>query len=283
MPECSAERMKTAPVDAIAEFEAERRKVISSYADETAWRNLSGQWLENAFRKQYMYNFSWLGRPIIQLPADIVAFQELVWKVRPDLIVETGIAHGGSLILSASMLALLDYCDAAEQGATLDPARPRRRVLGVDIDIRAHNRKAIEDHPLARSIDMIEGSSIGEDTIRKVGSIAAGFSRILVCLDSSHTHEHVLAELRAYAPLVSRHSYCIVFDTVVEDLPDDMFPNRPWRPGNSPKTAVHAYIQELEATSARGTDGQELRFEIDTPLDRKLLLNATPDGFLKRI
>ena len=275
--------MSTPNVDAIVKFEEERRKSVAAYPTDTEWKQLSGRWLETAFRKEYMYNFSWLGRPIIQLPADMIAFQEIVWRVRPDLIIETGIAHGGSLILSASMLALLDYCDAVGTGTTLDPSQPRRRVLGIDIDIRAHNRKAIESHPLSGRIDMIEGSSIAEETIGKVSKAAAGFSAVLVCLDSSHTHDHVLAELGAYAPLVSSGSYCIVFDTVVEDLPDDTFPGRPWRRGNSPKTAVHTYLENLQREEVRAADGQRLCFEIDGSFEAKLLLNATPDGYLKRL
>ena len=174
---------------------------------------------------KYSYNFFWQGRPIIQYPQDMVAMQELIWQIKPDLIIETGIAHGGSLIFSASMLALLDYCDAVEQGTPLDPANPQRRVLGIDIDIRAHNRAAIEAHPMANRIDMIQGSAIAPEIIEQVHAKAAGHQRILVCLDSNHTHAHVLAELEAYAPLVTPGSYCVVFDTIIEDLPADMFPD----------------------------------------------------------
>ncbi|HUF81697.1 MAG TPA: CmcI family methyltransferase, partial [Burkholderiales bacterium] len=159
--------------------------------------------MEASTRPKYSYNFTWLSRPIIQYPQDIVAMQELIWRVRPDLIVETGIAHGGSLVLSASMLALLDYCDAAASGRSLDPRASRRRVLGVDKDIRAHNRGAIEGHPLAHHIEMIEGSSIVPDVIARVRAFATGYERVLVYLDSNHTHAHVLAELEAYAPLAT--------------------------------------------------------------------------------
>ena len=187
---------------------------------------------------KYSYNFSWLGRPIIQYPQDIVAMQELIWSVQPDLIIETGIAHGGSLIFSASMLALLEVCDATEQGRVLDPQAPRCRVLGLDIDIRAHNRAAIEAHPMFKRITMIEGSSIAPDIIAQIKAKAAGQQRVLVCLDSNHTHDHVLAELEAYAPLTSVGSYCVVFDTIIEDMPAGSFPDRPWDQGNNPKTAV---------------------------------------------
>ena len=217
-----------------------------------------------------LYNFDWLGRPIIQTPQDIVVMQELIWSVKPDLIIETGIAHGGSLIFSASMLALLDLCEAAEKGTVLDPARPARKVVGVDIDIRAHNRGAIEAHPLASRIEMIQGSSIAPATVAQVREIASGYKRVMVCLDSSHTHDHVLAELEAYAPLASVGSYCVVFDTIVEDLPDDMFPDRPWSPGNSPKTAVKSYL------------ARHPNFEIAKEIHDKLVLTAAPDGFLRR-
>ncbi|MEK7436294.1 MAG: cephalosporin hydroxylase family protein [Pseudomonadota bacterium] len=232
---------------------------------------------------KYSYNFTWLSRPVIQYPQDMVAMQELVWQLRPDLIIETGIAHGGSLVLSASLLALLDYCDAAAAGATLDPRATRRRVLGIDIDIRAHNRAAIEDHPLAHRIDMIQGSSVAAEIIAQVHEIAKGYERVLVCLDSNHTHEHVLAELEAYAPLVSRDSYCVVFDTVVEDLPDEMFPDRPWGKGDNPKTAMREYLYRIEKQGRKAFDGAPLNFEIDKSIEHKLLITVAPDGYLKRV
>ncbi|MCF6324131.1 MAG: cephalosporin hydroxylase family protein [Gammaproteobacteria bacterium] len=219
---------------------------------------------------KYSYNFSWLERPIIQYPQDIVAMQELIWKIKPDLIIETGIAHGGSLILSASMLALLDYTDAVESGKSLDPKGSHRRVLGVDIDIRSHNWAAIEAHPMAHKIDMIEGSSIAPEIIAQVYEHAKGYERILVCLDSNHTHDHVLAELEAYAPLTSKESYCVVFDTIIEDLPADMFPERQWGPGDNPKTAVWEFLKTHS------------EFEIDKQIDNKLLISVAPDGYLKR-
>ena len=232
---------------------------------------LTLEWVIKSAPNKYSYNFSMLGRPIIQYPQDMVAMQELIWQIKPDLIIETGIAHGGSLILSASMLSLLDYCDAIEQGTMLDPKAPRRRVLGLDIDIRAHNRAAIEGHPMANRIDMIEGSSIDPTIIAQVQDIARGHERVLVCLDSNHTHEHVFAELEAYAPLVSTGSYCVVFDTIVEDMPADMFPDRPWGPGDNPKTAVWEYLKTHP------------EFEIDKQMDYKLLISVAPDGYLRRV
>ncbi|MDP3525099.1 MAG: CmcI family methyltransferase, partial [Hoeflea sp.] len=183
-------------------FRAEVEQNIDGLAGDADLQALSRVWIREVTPHKWAYNFSWFGRPAIQLPNDAWALQELVWKVRPDLIIETGIAHGGSLIYSASLLALLDLCDATEKGEVLDPRKPWRKVLGIDIDIRAHNRAAIEAHPLFARIDMIEGSSIAEETVAKVREIASGHERILVCLDSNHTHDHVLAELEAYAPLV---------------------------------------------------------------------------------
>ena len=220
---------------------------------------------------KYSYNFSWLGRPIIQYPQDIIAMQELIWSIRPDLIVETGIAHGGSLIMSASMLALLDMTDAIKAGEKLDPKTSSRKVLGIDIDIRAHNRTAIEAHPMASRIQMIQGSSIAQEIIDQVHAVAANYSRVLVCLDSNHTHDHVLAELEAYAPLTTVGSYCVVFDTIIEDMPAGSFPDRPWDKGNNPKIAVWEYLKTHP------------EFEIDKGIQNKLLITVAPDGYLRRI
>ena len=252
------------------QFLSECKIEVRRQGDDPAMLLASREWMNRANNHKYSYHFEWQGRPIIQYPQDMVAMQELIWQVKPDLIIETGIAHGGSLIFSASMLALLDYCDAVEQGTTLDPAKPQRRVLGIDIDIRAHNRAAIEAHPMANRIDMIQGSAIAPEIIEQVHTKAEGHQRILVCLDSNHTHDHVLAELEAYAPLVTPGSYCVVFDTIIEDMPADMFPDRPWGPGDNPKTAVHQYL----------TDHPE--FEIDKQIDHKLLISVAPDGYLKR-
>lgn len=264
----------------IERFYAERRERIAGYA---ALRERYEQVQSDLITRDYEYNFDMLGRPIIQLPQDIVAMQELVWSVRPDLVIETGIAHGGSLILSAALLSLLDYTDAVQTGTVLDPKATRRRVLGIDIDIRAHNREAIEAHPMSHRIQMIEGSSIANDVVEQVRSIAKGYSRVLVCLDSNHTHEHVLAELEAYAPLVTPGSYCCVFDTVVEDLPQDASPNRPWGKGDNPKTAVWEYLRRLQEEGREAADGGALQLEIDRTIQNKLLFTVAPDGYLRRI
>lgn len=258
-------------MDKNLEFENEVAKNIAGLSEDEQLKKQSLEWNFASARHHYTYNFRYLGRPIIQFPQDIMAMQELIWHVKPDLIIETGIAHGGSLMLSASMLAMIDYCEAAESGKTLDPAASRRRVLGLDIDIRAHNRAAIEAHPLAHKINMIQGSSIAPDIIAQVHEYAKSYESILVCLDSNHTHEHVLAELEAYAFLVSLDSYCVVSDTIIEDAPDYMFSDRPWGKGNNPKTAVWEFLKTND------------RFEIDKEIENKLLITVAPDGYLKRI
>jgi cephalosporin hydroxylase len=222
------------------------------------------QFFARSHQLQYSYNFSWLSRPIIQYPQDIVAFQEVISQVKPDLVLETGIAHGGSLVLSASMLCLLDVMEG------MDPRQSPRKVVGVDIDIRPHNRKALDEHPLRFKMELVEGSSIAPEIIQQVRSHADGVDRVLVSLDSNHTHEHVIAELNAYADLVSVGSYCIVFDTVIEDLPAGSFPNRPWDVGNNPKTAVHEWLKNHP------------EFETDKGIDNKLLISVAPNGYLKR-
>lgn len=252
-------------------FEHEVKQNIAELRNDEGLRTKSLDWMSDITQKRYAYNFKWLGRPIIQVPQDMVAIQELIWKIRPDLVIETGIAHGGSLILSASMLALLDYCDAVESGQALNLKATRRRVLGIDIDIRAHNREAIEAHPMAHRIDMLQGSSIAPEIIAEVRQRAQGHERVLVILDSNHTHEHVLAELEAYAPLVSPGSYCVVFDTVIEDLPAGMYPDRPWDVGDNPKTAVHEFL-------SRNSD-----FVVDEDIEAKLMITVAPGGYLRRL
>lgn len=252
-------------------FEKEVKDRISANESNKELKESANEFLKASFQPQYSYNFSWLGRPIIQYPQDMVAMQELIWEVKPDLIIETGIAHGGSLIMNASLLAMLDYCDALENGEMLDPKKPKRRVLGIDIDIREHNRIAIEAHPMANRIDMIQGSSIAQDIITQVHEYSKNYKKILISLDSNHTHDHVLSELEAYAPLTSVDSYCVVFDSIIEDLPADMFPDRPWGPGDNPKTAVWEYLKTHD------------EFEIDKSIQNKLLITVAPDGYLKRV
>jgi cephalosporin hydroxylase len=250
--------------DPIKQFEDERRMRVQGYEGDKLLRDLSLKWLEQTMQRGYTYNFSWMGRPIIQYPSDMAGLQELVWDIKPDLIIETGIAHGGSLILSASLLALLDLKDGKYENKN-------RKVLGVDIDIRAHNRTQIEAHPLSYMIEMIQGSSVEQSTIDQVKAVAAKHKTILVCLDSMHTHDHVLKELEAYAPLASVGSYCIVYDSFVEDMPPGFFKDRPWDQGNNPKTAIFEWLKGRSD------------FVIDKSVQNKLQVTSAPDGFLKRV
>ena len=252
-------------------FKSKCSEEIQKLGENEAIAELTNSWMNAANKLKYSYHYEWQGRPIIQYPQDIVAMQELIWEVKPDLIIETGIAHGGSLVFSASMLALLDISDAIESGSNLNPEKTKRKVLGIDIDIRPHNREAIEAHPMSSRINMIQGSSIASNVIDQVKDIAKNYERVLVCLDSNHTHDHVLAELKAYAPLTSVSSYCVVFDTIIEDMPTDMFPSRPWSRGNNPKTAVWEYLKNHP------------EFKVDKDIQHKLLVTVAPDGYLKRI
>ncbi|UNG20967.1 cephalosporin hydroxylase family protein [Stutzerimonas zhaodongensis] len=237
----------------------------------------------SSIEAMYSYNYTSLGRPIIQYPQDMIAMQEIIWAVKPDLIIETGIAHGGSLIMYASALALIDYAEAVELGRTLDPNATKRRVLGIDIDIRAHNRAAIEAHPMSHRIEMIQGSSIDSEIISRVHEYSKGYEKVMVVLDSNHTHNHVLAELEAYGSLVSKGSYCVVFDTVVEDLPSGMYKDRPWDKGNNPKTAVIEYLRRLEEIGARDAGGFPVSYEVDRSVEDKLLITVAPHGYLRRV
>jgi len=259
------------PVSSYEQFQRDVASNIEGLRADVDLQAMSRIWIREITPHRWAYNFSWLGRPAIQFPNDAWAMQEIIWQVRPDLIIETGIAHGGSLIFSASMLALLDIADAAVANDTINPRISNRKVLGIDIEIRSHNRAAIEQHPLSSRIQLIQGSSISSEVIAEVKEIAAGYSRILVCLDSNHTHDHVLEELKAYAPLTSVGSYCIVFDTIIEDMPESFFPNRQWGVGNNPKTAVQEYLKT------------HTEFQIDQNMHHKLLITVAPDGYLKRI
>ncbi len=221
------------------------------------------EWMRLSQPHHYSYHFEWLGRPVIQHPQDIVAIQQLIWQIRPDLVIETGVARGGSLILSASILELVALC-GGPAGA---------RVLGIDIDIRPHNRAAIEAHPLSRRIDLLQGSSTEAAIVAEVTKRAEGAGRVLVLLDSNHTHEHVLEELRAYAPLVTVGSYCVVFDTIIAEMPDDSYPDRPWNREANPRSAIAAFMAEPGLP----------HFEIDSDMDARLLVTVAPGGFLRRV
>jgi cephalosporin hydroxylase len=237
-----------------ARFFAEVQRNVEGLKADPDLAALSRVWVREVSRHKYSYNFTWLGRPVIQVPQDMMAMQEILWKVRPELVIETGVAHGGSAVFYASMLEL---------------AGRRGRVLGVDIDIREHARAALDDHPMRSRIDLLQGSSIDPLVIDEVRRRAEGKAPIVVVLDSNHTHDHVLAELRAYAPLVKKGSYLVVFDTLIEDLPDDFFAGRPWKKGNSPKSAVREFLRETD------------RFVVDDDIDAKLLISVAPGGYLR--
>ncbi len=228
-------------------------ETIRRMGDDAELRRLARELIARTVPYRWSHNFTWLGRPVIQFPPDLVAVQQLIYAVKPDVVIETGIAHGGSLILSASILELIG-----------EPAE----VVGVDIEIRPHNRAAIEAHPLSKRIRLIEGSAVAPEVIAQVFAAAAGKKRPLVILDSMHTHDHVLRELELYSPLVKKGSYLVAMDTIIEDLPKELYPDRPWGPGNSPKTAVHAFLARND------------RFAIDIDFEASLLITASPDGFL---
>jgi cephalosporin hydroxylase len=234
--------------------DAQNPELIARMAQDPSMREAAQRFFLKSCEYRYSYNFHWLGVSIIQYPQDILATQEIIWRTRPDVIIETGIAHGGSLIFYASMLELLG-------GAG--------RVIGVDVDIRAHNRRVIESHPMAKRITMIEGSSTDAATVARVREQIGPASRVMVALDSNHTHEHVLRELELYSPFVTRGCYLIVFDTVVDDMPKELLGDRPWGPGNNPKTAVHQFLKSNH------------RFRIDREIEAKLLMTVAPDGYLE--
>jgi len=244
-------------MDPIKQFNEEKRTNMKVQGQDSDTLNLASKLFYNMNKLKYSYNFSWMGRPIIAYPQDMVAMQEIIWDVKPDLIIETGVAHGGSVVYYASLLELI-----GQEGL----------VLGIDIDIRKHNRDLIEAHPMMKRISLIEGSSVSKEIVDQVKKIAASKKRILVSLDSNHTHDHVLAELNLYAPLVSKDSYCVVFDTIVEDLPADYdWSPRTWGKGNNPKTAVQEFLKKHD------------EFMIDKSMNDKLLISVAPDGYLKRI
>jgi cephalosporin hydroxylase len=235
-------------------FEEVKKENIKQLGQNRQLTALSNEWLVEVSRYKYSYNFTWLGRPIIQFPQDILALQEIIWQKMPDLVIETGIAHGGSLILYASILELI-----GGDG----------KVLGIDIDIRNHNRIEIEKHPMFKRITMIQGSSVDDQVIHKVYALARGKKKILVVLDSDHNHTHVLRELVLYSPLVRKGSYLVVFDTVIEDMPENYFPDRPWGKCNNPKTAVREFLRTND------------RFVVDKEIESKLLITVAPGGYLR--
>jgi cephalosporin hydroxylase len=238
-----------------SEFERTKREAAARMAADESLVAKALDLNAAADRHNWSYQWSWLGLPVIQMPPDIVALQEVIWETRPQLVIETGIARGGSLVLYASILELLGEGE----------------VLGIDVDIRAHNREAIEAHPLAKRIRMIEGSSLDDDVVARACAAAAEVERVMVVLDSNHTHAHVLAELRAYGSLVTVGQFLVVADTFVEQIPAQEHRPREWRPGNNPATALRSWLDEVDG------------FDPDPFVNSKLLLSASPGGYLRRV
>jgi cephalosporin hydroxylase len=236
-------------------FKEECKNRIAAQGKNEELLAVSNRFAAETIRAGYSYNFTWMGRPIIQYPQDMIAMQEIIWDIKPDLIIETGIAHGGSIIYYASILELIG----------------KGEVLGIDIDIRAHNRAEIENHPMSKRITMLEGSAISQEIIEKIKPFVEGKKTVMVCLDSNHTHGHVLAELQLYSPFVTVGSYLVAFDTIVEDLPADLYNDRPWSVGDNPKTAVWEFLKSNDD------------FVINNEIDNKLLVSVAPSGYLKRV
>jgi cephalosporin hydroxylase len=247
--------MNNCELDPIEQYCREREARIESYKRNSPLRRIADDFVKELACARYSSNFTWLGRPVIQIPQDLFAMQEIIWTTKPDIIIETGIAHGGSLIFYASMLELIG----------------KGKIIGIDIDIRQHNRVEIEKHPLVHRIVMIQGSSVDEHVFEQVKLLTLGAESVIVCLDSNHTHEHVLKELQIYTPFVTLGSYCVVFDTGIEYLSDNMIEDRPWGPGNNPLTAVREFLKTHN------------EFEIDKSIESQLLITSAPDGYLKRI
>ena len=257
-------------LDPIVLFENECAEESYKQAKDKSFIKLSDSWLNKSWRHKYTYHFKWMDRPIIQMPQDVLALQEIIWKVKPDLIIETGIAHGGSICLSASLLALLEMADNYKKN-DINKTKNNRKVIGIDVDIRKHNKEKLNNHFLSEKMIMIEASSVELKTFEKVKEISQDFSNILVILDSNHTDQHVLKELNLYGSLVSQNSYCIVFDTIIEKMDDAFSKDRPWSKENSPKSAIEKFLKTNES------------FEIDYSVDDRLILSMAPGGFLKKI
>mgnify|MGYP001163690640 CR=1 FL=1 len=237
------------------EFKFRNQQFIKKMNEDGELKKNSKKFYNQSSKHEYSYHFSWLGRPIIQYPQDLIALQEVIWSTKPDLIIETGIARGGSLIFSASILEMIS----------------KGEVLGIDIDIRKHNRQFIEKHKLFKRITMIEGSSTDKKIVKKVHQFAKDKKNVLLLLDSLHTQKHVLQELNFYSDLIKKNNYIIVYDTVIEDMPENAFKDRPWSKKNNPKTAVREFLRKNK------------EFKLDKKIENKLLITSCPDGFLKRI
>ena len=244
----------------INKFKKQSKAEVNKQSKDKKFINISKKWLLESHRLKYTYHFNWFGIPIIQYPSDIVGVQEIIYKIKPDLIIETGIAHGGSVIFHSTILDMLSQND-----------KKKRKVVGIDIDIRKHNLKRIKKHYFNKNLILIEGSSIDQKVKKRVYKIAKNKKTIMVILDSNHSSKHVYEELSFYSKFVTKNSYCIVFDTIVEDLPNKFVKNRPWSKGNNPLTAVKLFLKGNKS------------FKIDNEIDNKLMISSAKNGFLKRI
>jgi cephalosporin hydroxylase len=259
-------------IDDHKKFKKECKKEIAKQSKSKKFHNLSKKWIEESIKTKYTYHFDWLGRPIIQFPQDIIVLQQLMWDIKPDLVIETGIARGGSLIFISSMLELLSIC-GSEKNA---------KVIGIDIDIRKHNEIKIKKHSLSKRIHLLKGSSIDKKIFDKVKKISKNYKKIMVILDSNHNHQHVLEELKMYAPLVTSNSYCIIFDTIIDYMPNKFNKKKNWTSTKNPKTAIDEYLNYIKKDKPKDYDKKFLNFSIDKNLDNLIMLSNAPGGFLKR-
>lgn len=248
--------MKKTESKVLKNFKKKVDKNIKLMSQDKNLKKKSIDWMLHADKYKYTYNFRWMGIPIIKFPNDILALQEIIWKVKPDVIIETGIAHGGSIIFSATMLELI-----GKDGL----------VIGVDIDIRKHNRVEIEKSKFYKRIKMFEGSSVSKKIIKKIKSLIKPKSKVMVFLDSNHTYPHVMKEIEIYSKLVTKNSYLVVEDTFTEFFPKNYFSNRPWDVGNNPLIAINEFLKKNK------------NFKIDKNLNEKLSITETFDGYLKKI
>lgn len=235
----------------VVTYSDDQSQTLPLYSAE-AFQAISRLWVKAGWAAKYSYNFTWMGRPVIQLPEDLVRIQEVIVKVEPQVIIETGVAHGGSSVFYASLLEVLG----------------RGRVISVDIEIRAHNRKAIEAHPLKKRITLIEGSSVAPETLQEVKKLLFPGEKVMVVLDSNHTKKHVREELELYGPLVSSGSYIVASDGIMEDLDDVPGGKANWTQDN-PMAAAHEFLAEHP------------EFELD-PEPTRLGVTYWLDAYLRR-
>ena len=259
-------------IDDHKKFKKECDLEISKQGKDKQFNSLTNKWIKKSFENKYPYHFEWFGRPIIQYPQDIMAIQQLLWQIKPDLVIETGIARGGSLIFISSILELI----------SLSGVNKKSKVIGIDIDFRKHNEQKVKNHPLSRKIQILKGSSTDMKIFKKVKKIAKNYKKIMVLLDSNHSHKHVLEELKLYAPLVTKNSYCVVFDTIINYLPNKFHKFRPWTNKNNPKTATDEFLKLVKENKLKNSQNKNIKFFIDKKINNLLMISCVPNGFLKR-